>query len=752
MSSLVDALSASLIGLSAASAGLYYLTPQRQLEWRELLVPDEFPAGPVAGLLRHIAATRQGPVCIQVRAQEAQLQFFVAAPRAGIAALGMAASGLVPEARLEAVESPQSDLPSSHRATAASVAWNGPWPVLRDKTPEISVAGLLGVLAGIGAQVSVVVQLRLWPSGRVHRPVAASARSQRQANPVFMRLWWPSEPPREDLQLIRTKFSGLLLDTEIAVFAAAPARASADDAVHQVIASLRAASGPRGVVKYRLSRDAAAVRVLQRRRPPLPWQLRTLLSPEELVGISGLPIDTPAVSGVSYGAGPRLMPPQSLPQRGRVFALSNWPTTTGRPVAQPVSGGLQHAAIVGPTGSGKSTCVASLVHADMVAGRGAFVLDLKGDLVDDLLGLVPADRVDDVIVLEPARSGAQPGLQLFPPGGDPDLTADLVLGTLRQLFSDSWGIRSSQYLGLGLRTLAGVSRATLVDLPLLFADAGFRTQALSKVTDPWVRAAWQRYQALSAAERAIHVSSPLTKLEELVGRSRLRLVLGQTKPRLDFETVLAQRQIVLVSLPPGLLGAPATQLLGALTLWQFFQAVERRASVPRSARSPFFMYADEIAVLNRLPLPLDAVLERARGHGVGLALSPQSLGQLEPQLRKALLANVGSLVAFRQRSTEEAKALAEALTGVTASQLQHLGAYEVALRLSLSPGSTTPTMTGRTLPPIEPISDPVVVRQAAAARWGRTLVEVDRSLTDRVRAAAAPGADEPELGVKRRSP
>ena len=156
--------------------------------------------------------------------------------------------------------------------------------------------------------------------------------------------------------------------------------------------------------------------------------------------------------------------------------------------------------------------------------------------------------------------------------------------------------------------------------------------------------------------------------------------------RLDFAEVLARRQIVLVSLPPGLLGTPATRLLAALTLWQFFQAVEARAALPPERRSPFMAYIDEVAVLASLPLPLEGLLERARGHGVGVTLSPQAVSQLSQSLRASLLANVGSLIAFRQSGEEEANVLAKALPGITPPQLQHLGAFEVAMRLSLGPG------------------------------------------------------------------
>lgn len=723
-------LGGSALGLGLV--GVITYRPVGALASRELLLPAKLDADQVTALMRHVAAIREGPVCVTVRAARGRVRFFVSAREAALRSLAAASGGLIPEAQLEAADDADIRAASIAAVVGARVGWAGPWPLLRSTEPELTVAALLGVMAGVGTGERLELRLRLWPAGRVNRPASSSERQNLPPNPWVTRAFRPAQPPREDMRLLRVKYSGLLLSSEVLVASNAATMTAAAANAQRVIAALRSTAGVRGVLRYRTVRGADRVqRLFDRRRLPLPWEMRTLLSPEELTAIAGLPVGAPAVQGVSYGAAPRLLPPIDLPTSGRVFAVSNFPATSGRRLAQTVVGGLQHVAAVGPTGSGKSTLIASLLAQDLRAGRGAFVLDLKGDLVDDCLRLVPAGRERDIVVLEPARGGAQPGLKLFATGGDPELTSDLVLGTMQALFQDSWGIRSSQYLGLGLRTLAALSDATLVDLPALFTEPAFRTRALARISDPWLQAAWKRFLALSAAERQAHVSSPMTKLEELVGRGRLRLVLGQSDSRLDFREVLAHRRVVLVSLPPGLLGMPATRLLAALTLWQFFQAVEARAAVPPEERFPFFAYVDEVAVLGDLPLPLESILERARGHGVGLTLSPQALSQLEPELRRSLLANVGTLLTFGHRSEKEAGLLAEALPGVSAEQVQRLGRHEIALRLGLGPGLTTGVMTGRTLPPEPPVSDPTAIRRASAQQWGQTLADIDATLTRR---------------------
>lgn len=447
------------------------------------------------------------------------------------------------------------------------------------------------------------------------------------------------------------------------------------------------------------------------------------LSVEELTGLIAWPIDGPRIHGLRLGVAPVLPPPRQMPTQGRVVGVSDAAGRNQTPLVQPVAGGLQHMAIVGATGSGKSALALNLITQDIETGRGALVLDMKGDLIDDLLARVPRRRINDVVLLDPARRGPQPGLELFARSGqadDAELTADLLLGTFKELYRDSWGIRTEMFLRLGLVTLAHTDRANLTDLPRLFGDIGLRKQALGRAQDPWLSSAWQRFETLSKADRQQQLAPALSKLEQLLARRSLRSVLGHDQPSLRFAEVLAHGRIVLVRLPAGLLGKPTTELLAALVLWRFFSAVEGRAALLPSKRTPFFAYVDEISALGGLPLPVGDLLERARGLGVGTVLMPQAISQLPVELARTLTANVGSVVAFRQSVMREAKTLSELLPGVAPEGLLHLEPFGVATRLSLGPGQVTPVMTGKTLPPPKPVSEASEVRRAASARYGQT--------------------------------
>jgi hypothetical protein len=137
-------------------------------------------------------------------------------------------------------------------------------------------------------------------------------------------------------------------------------------------------------------------------------------------------------------------------------------------------------------------------------------------------------------------------------------------------------------------------------------------------------------------------------------------------------------------------------------------------------------------------MPLDALLEQARGLKVGLTLSPQSMGQLPSQVRDAALTNVATRIVFRSSATD-ATLLARDLPGVDADALGDLGRFEALARIGLGPGDVAPVVSLKTSPLSPPVSNPAEIRAASAKHWGVSLAEVDRCLQARHQAAPSDG-------------
>ena len=697
----------------------------------EVSFPTDLTAVQVETLLGHIASLgRSVAVTFTVEATAEGLRFALSAPYGPFHSVTAALRGIAPEVRIDETE-PDRSVRFGH---GVRLVWRGPWPLLRTDAPEHAVASLLGGLTGLrsGERLRLVVSAR--PAGRVRgpQPRPTSARNPGTLNRVGF-----GRPPttNEELRAIRTKLAGPLLRVRIVIAAEAGSRGRADHLLGRVSTALRSRQSGRGhLVVRRLSPDRLRRAVDDVAHPsPLSFgRAGLVLSPSELVPLIGWPLQAPRLPGLSYGTAPRLLPSPRVPSGGpgRVFGLSDWPGLAGRRLVQPPQGATTHSLILGPTGVGKSTLVTGLALQQAQSGEGFVFLDLKGDAADELLGGLPPKRHDDVIVLDPSGGLPVPGLRTFG-DGDPELTADLLLGTFRGLFESSFGVYSEHYLGLAFRTLAHDPQATLADVEPLLSNSAFRQRIVGSLSDPMLRSAWAAFDELSPAQRAEQLASPLRKIGALVGRRTIRAVVAQARPRFDLRHVLRRGQIVVVSLAPGRLGSEATRLLAALLLWELYSAVLARQSLPASERRAFGVYLDEPKVLSSIPVPLDSMFELFRGMNVGITMTGQAITQLPKAVQSAALTNAATLVVFRQNARADAELLARQLPGVSAEQLQHLDKFAAVMRLGLGDGEVAPTVTGTTAPLPVPITDPMELRRHSAERYGRSADEVDAALAER---------------------
>ncbi len=460
---------------------------------------------------------------------------------------------------------------------------------------------------------------------------------------------------------------------------------------------------------------------------PATGRTRGWLGAAELLPLLGWPVGQEPIPGVELGVARRVPVPRGLPQEGRRLLIGR-DAYGERVVSLSVEAARHHLAVVGPSGTGKSVLLARCILDDIEAGYGGVVLDPKADLVADLLDRIPRRHADRIVVLDPASPGPVPGLDLLSVG-DPDLRADVVLGALGAIFKGSWGIRIDTYLRLGLRTLTELEHPVLTDWLRLFTDTRFRRATVARLRDPLLLAAWESYEALSPAEQQQHVAAPMSKVVSLLSRPQVRAVLAQRQPKLDIARLLADGRWLLVSLSPGVLGEPASRLLGAVLTYAVWTAIEARTAIPRDQRRPVFLYLDELQSLSTLPFGLEYFFERARGLGCGVTVATQALGRLPQNLQQSLLGNVGSLVSFRL-GYDEASRVARDIPGLAAQDLQGLRRFEVAARIGTGMGSSVATLTGRTEPLPDRTGQADHIRQRSATQYGQDPSQIDEGLRE----------------------
>lgn len=366
------------------------------------------------------------------------------------------------------------------------------------------------------------------------------------------------------------------------------------------------------------------------------------------------------------------------------------------PVWLPTELRLRHLHVIGGSGTGKSTLLLDLIMKDIEAGEGVAVLDPHGDLIDEVAGRIPEERLAEAILFDPADTGHPVAWNILEAHSELErtlLASDLV-GLFRR-FSTSWGDQMTSLLGNACLVLLDAPGATLLDLRELLVDRTARARFLARVTDPYLLSYFRHEFQLASGKS---VGAILTRLDGFLRSRTVRAIVGARESRLDLRAVVDRGQIFLARLSEGAIGEENAVLLGSLLVSKFHQVVMSRQEVGRGERRPFFLYADECQEVATSSMAL--LLSGARKYGLALTLAHQDLRQLEtraPEVASALLANAGTRVAFRV-GERDSKALSEGLSFFGPADLLGLRVGESIARIDNSTGDCN--LQTRLLPPV----------------------------------------------------
>lgn len=396
---------------------------------------------------------------------------------------------------------------------------------------------------------------------------------------------------------------------------------------------------------------------------------------------------------------------------------------TSSPLVLDAEARARHLYAIGATGSGKSTMLLSLVAQDLAAGAGFCLVDPHGDLAADVLALVPRRRTHDVCVIQPA--GALRPVGLNPLAGVPAhaiaLQASNITAACRHAWAESWGPRLDYILSRGLQTLIEVNTTvrgrpalSLIALGRLYADAEFRASLLRHVADPTVIAFWRdEFERWPASKREEALMPLQNKIGALLSHPDLRLLWGQSHATVDIAECLARRQIIIADFSKARLGEENARLAGALLVSAVTQAAMQRS---RDARPPFTLYVDEFQ--NFATTTFEIILSEARKWNLSLVLAHQALAQIPDRLQAAILANAGSVVAFRT-SYEDAEVLAPRLQVNNPDQLVELGNWTARVSLLQRGVPSEPYHLDTDPPRLGHEARAEKVKRESAARFGR---------------------------------
>jgi TraM recognition site of TraD and TraG len=491
--------------------------------------------------------------------------------------------------------------------------------------------------------------------------------------------------------------------------------------------------------KYRLG-------TVERAATPLRGGL-VQLSATELAALCGAPLETPYVAGLPRGRTKQLPVPHTVPQAGRIIAVSNFPGNE-RPIAVSVVDSCKHYHLVSRTGGGKTVLLGNLAAQDMWAGRGVIIVESKGDLFHAALNYVPKHRVQDVVVFDVSDPLWPVGFNILGQGA-PEIVASEVQAIFNHIYGTE-GVRMPEALYHGLMSLMTTTAGkgyTFVDLmPLMWPmsrdDTLFSDAVTRGVKDPYIRSFWQNIDNMGRLERDRYFSALRARVWQLNARAEIRHIIGQSESSFDIRDVVRGRKILLVNLA----GLPeeSASLIGSLVINSLWHAIKDGLS---SQENPVSLFLDEFHHFVHSPISPETMLAEARSFGLSMHLAHQGLDQLNgrPQLRAAVMNNAVNKIVF-QRGADDARAFAaEFGPPVKDDDLKMLAKYEVIMRVASEDG-ISPPITGVTRPPYNPEGHANLVRAASRGKYGRRARDVEAEIQARRRIGSDEDSTPPRIG------
>lgn len=427
-----------------------------------------------------------------------------------------------------------------------------------------------------------------------------------------------------------------------------------------------------------------------------------ILNIEEMASIFHLPntaVETPTIAWTTSSKGE---PPENLPLAGSdkdltIFAETNFRDRVSA-FGIKADDRRRHVYAIGKTGMGKTNMLENMVLADMSAGRGLAVVDPHGDFIETVLDHIPADRVNDVIVFNPADRDFPIALNILEKV-DRDakpLVASGIVGVFEKIYGHSWGPRLEHILRNTVLALLDYPDSTLLDVPKLLADAKFRDNVIKHIEDPVVRNFWTDEFANYTDRQRVEAIAPIqNKVGQFLASATIRNVIGQKHTAINIREVMDEGKILLLKLSKGELGEDAAALLGAMLITKMQLAAMSRADVPEDQRRDFYLYVDEFQ--NFATQSFANILSEARKYRLNLAIANQYVAQMPEEVRDAVFGNVGTIISFRVGAADATWLVKEFEPVFLEADMVNLDKYHIYLKLAVD-GVTNAAFSAKTIP------------------------------------------------------
>lgn len=352
----------------------------------------------------------------------------------------------------------------------------------------------------------------------------------------------------------------------------------------------------------------------------------------------------------------------------------------------------RHVYILGATGTGKSTMLLSMIKQDVDNNKGLAVIDPHGDLTDQIISVIPKERIADVVYFNPDDIGYPMGINLLEltPGlpeeqaiREKEFIAESIISVFQKIYTDKYsGPRMEYILRNTIHTAFTVPDATLFTIYKLLINTSYRKSVTKNLTDENLKDFWKYEFAKAGDYQKVKMISPITnKIGRFLFSPTAKRILEQGKSTISFDQIMNEGKILLCNLSKGKVGEDNSSVFGVLIMAKIQLAALKRARMKQEDRKDFYLYVDEFQ--NFATPAFAQILSEARKYRLNAILAHQTTSQIEDNsLVNVTLANTGTVICFRTANPEDERMiLPQFRPYIEQGEIASLPSYHFYMRL-----------------------------------------------------------------------
>lgn len=516
------------------------------------------------------------------------------------------------------------------------------------------LASLTSVLAKMSEGEGAAVQILIQPATSDWKKEGKdylSKTKKNEANPETAKY----SSDAKELEAIEGKVSKPGFNTVIRVVVSSSSQEAADAHLSNITNALSQYSGVNSLSKTKLWFKGLFVTDFIYRYFPMHGQTSVMTS-EELATLFHFPNKSVTTPGIHWVNSKRAPAPANIPTSGLYLGKSTF-RGISRPVYIDKEDRRRHTYIIGKTGTGKSEFLKQMIMQDIKNGEGLAVVDPHGDLIEDILQMMPPERAEDVILFDPSDLDQPMGFNMLEAGDEQQkhLVVTSVIGLMYKLFDPNKtgiiGPRFEHAVRNAMLTCMYQPGATFMEVVRALTDQNFVQELLPRVEDPVIRRYWtDQIAQTSDFHKSEVLDYIVSKFGRFVTNKMIRNIIGQSESAFNFRKVMDDGKILLINLSKGKIGEENSSFLGLILVPKILVAAMSRQDIPMDQRRDFFLYVDEFQ--NFATPDFAQILSEARKYRLNLIVANQFVGQMEEEVKNAIFGNVGTIAAFRVGVTD----------------------------------------------------------------------------------------------------